>query len=71
MSTWKPPARIPAGALLIPKRGREDQLLPQSRTPIYLGWDSVGGGMRLLFPDGCVSTHDAADVLELFEEATA
>lgn len=71
MSTWKPPIRIPTGTLLVPKCGREDQLLPQSRTPVYLGWDSVGGGMRLLFPDGCVSTHDAADVLELFEEATS
>lgn len=68
MRTWKPPTRIPTGALLVPKRGREDQLLPQSRTPIYLGWDTAGGGMRLLFPDGCVSTHESEDVLNLFEE---
>jgi len=63
------PTRIPAGALLVPKHGLEDQILPKSRTPIYLGWDSERAGMRLLFPDGIVSTHDPEVVLEIFEEA--
>jgi hypothetical protein len=70
MRTRKLPARIPTGALLVPKLGREGQVLSHSRTPIYLGWDHERGGMRLLFPDGIVSTHDADDVLDLFEEAT-
>ena len=68
MINWKPPVRIPTGALLIPKPGKEGHLLPNSRTPIYLGWDTVGCGMRLLFPDGTVYTHDAEDVLQILEE---
>ena len=62
------PTRIPTGALLVPKRGQEDKVLPKSRTPIYLGWDHERCGMRLLFPDGIVSTHDPEDVLGIFEE---
>ena len=68
MSNWKPPVCIPTGALLVPKPGKDGHLLPKSRTPIYFGWDTVGGGMKLLFPDGTVSTHDAKDVLQIFEE---
>jgi len=68
MRNWKPPVRIPTGALLMPKPGKEGHLLPNSRTPIYLGWDTVRGGMRLLFPDGTVYTHDAEDVLQILEE---
>lgn len=68
MSSWKPPVRIPTGALLMPKPGKEGHLLPNSRTPIYLGWDTAGCGMRLLFPDGTVYTHDAEDVLQILEE---
>lgn len=69
MKPRKPPIGIPAGSLLAPKPGREGQVLSHSRTPIYLGWDHERGGMRLLFPDGIVSTHDADDVLDLFEVA--
>jgi hypothetical protein len=69
MSNWQPPVRIPTGALLVPKQGKDGHILPRSRTPIYLGWDIVGCGMKLLFPDGCVSTHEPEDVLNIFEEA--
>lgn len=69
MSTWQPPVCIPVGALLVPKSGKDGHLLPRSRTPIYLGWDTKQGGMRLLFPDGFVSTHEADEILEIFEEA--
>jgi len=69
MRDWKPPVQIPIGALLVPKQGKESSILPRSRTPIYLGWDTKKCGMRLLFPDGYVSTHDAEDILGVFEEA--
>jgi hypothetical protein len=68
MREWKPPIPIPVGALLVPREGKEYHLLPRSRTPIYLGWDTAKGGMRILFPDGIVSTHDPEEILAIFEE---
>lgn len=65
---WKPPTPIPVGALLVVKAGREHEVLPKFSTIIYLGWDTVKGGMKILFSDGKISTHYHEDILENFEE---
>ena len=69
MRAWEPPVRIPAGAFLVVKKEMESKILSHSRTLIYLGWDTSGAGMKILFPDGTISTHDPEDVLNFFEYA--
>lgn len=44
-------------------------VLPTCPAIVYLGWDSKMGGMRFLFTDGTISTHDPEDVLNFFEYA--
>ena len=61
--------RIPIGSLLTIKRDKLDMVLPTCPAIVYLGWDSKMGGMRFLFTDGTISTHDPEDVLNFFEYA--
>lgn len=65
---WKPPVPIPVGALLVVKRDRFNEIYPRMRILIYLGWDTKLHGMKLLFPNGTVFTHDHEDILSIFEE---
>ena len=59
----------PIGSLLTPRQERIEGVLPQSRLIVYLGWDADHNGMRILFPDGIVSTHDISDIFYWFEVA--
>ena len=57
------------GALLVARKEKEAQMLPNARLCVYLREDDACGGILVLWPSGTVSGHYPADLDPWFEPA--